>query len=345
MSLIRCSECGKEISDQAKSCPYCGHPLKTADCIIHFNWGNPKGNSFLKTTVVIDNKTIGEMKSGHYMDCTVSEGAHEITLFFRGKPAVSETIIVNSHNPEEYFAYKQTMLGLKRVPANSVKWPKLGYNKKSSIPLAVRILVAVFAVVILVSLFFGVTDDDNSANPASVVSGTDPVAELTDDEKAAQLLDEASKKFADGKHTQAIKTCNDIVENYPNTEPALNMDTYLSEQYNAFPHFSATDIMKEYDDNVVNADKEYTGKVLVVSGTISSIDKTNGGRNLCVLLKSGTYFYGVQLNFNSDQEDAVAELSPGQDIEVIGKCTGKSGTILLIVDGENVMIEDCYIIS
>lgn len=26
--LINCPECNKEISDTAKSCPYCGHPIK-----------------------------------------------------------------------------------------------------------------------------------------------------------------------------------------------------------------------------------------------------------------------------------------------------------------------------
>lgn len=28
MSLIRCEECGKDISDQAKKCPNCGYPVK-----------------------------------------------------------------------------------------------------------------------------------------------------------------------------------------------------------------------------------------------------------------------------------------------------------------------------
>ncbi|MBQ6884722.1 MAG: zinc ribbon domain-containing protein [Clostridia bacterium] len=28
MALINCIECGKEISDKAKSCPHCGMPLK-----------------------------------------------------------------------------------------------------------------------------------------------------------------------------------------------------------------------------------------------------------------------------------------------------------------------------
>lgn len=27
MALIKCPECGKEISDQATSCPNCGYPI------------------------------------------------------------------------------------------------------------------------------------------------------------------------------------------------------------------------------------------------------------------------------------------------------------------------------
>ena len=34
MALIKCSECGKEISDQAKACPFCGCPLSLMDTII-----------------------------------------------------------------------------------------------------------------------------------------------------------------------------------------------------------------------------------------------------------------------------------------------------------------------
>ena len=28
MALIKCPECGKEISDAAESCPNCGYPIK-----------------------------------------------------------------------------------------------------------------------------------------------------------------------------------------------------------------------------------------------------------------------------------------------------------------------------
>ena len=31
MSLIRCSECGKEISDKANTCPHCGAPVEKSE--------------------------------------------------------------------------------------------------------------------------------------------------------------------------------------------------------------------------------------------------------------------------------------------------------------------------
>lgn len=35
MALINCNECGKEISEKAKSCPYCGNPInQTVEKII-----------------------------------------------------------------------------------------------------------------------------------------------------------------------------------------------------------------------------------------------------------------------------------------------------------------------
>lgn len=36
MSLVKCPECQKEVSDKAKSCVYCGYPIKTPDYIVKF---------------------------------------------------------------------------------------------------------------------------------------------------------------------------------------------------------------------------------------------------------------------------------------------------------------------
>ena len=37
MALIKCSECGNEVSEQANSCPKCGAPIKTERHEVHTN--------------------------------------------------------------------------------------------------------------------------------------------------------------------------------------------------------------------------------------------------------------------------------------------------------------------
>lgn len=304
----------------------------------------------IKHSVELDGISIGILKNGESISAHTTAGPHMLSFIKNGKQEKSVQLMIGQ---EEYITNLSAQINSRqKIEVSKASNGNVAYNndenksikKTPGIPLPIRIVIAIFGFIFLMSVFWG-DSDDNDSTASSSNPPDSQTEELTDDEKAEKLLSDASKNFADGKYMQAIKICNNIVDSYPATEAALNIDSYLSEQYESFQHFSAKDIMKEYDGNIVNADKEYTGKVLVISGVISSIGKTNGGSNLCVLLKSDTYFCGVQLNFNSSQEDAVAALSNGQSIKVIGKCTGKSGKVVLFVDGENVMIEDCYIIG
>jgi len=213
--------------------------------------------------------------------------------------------------------------------------------KKTSKKKSLINLVVCF-VVFLVAVSFPTDTSEQQSNANQ--SESSEVVELTDEEQAQAELDKATAEFLNGDYMSAVDICNTIVETYPTTEIATNMDSYLREQYSAYPAYTAKELMSFYGENVVNADKEYTGAVMVVSGTVSSIGKTNSDRNLTVMLESGTYFYGVQLNFKTSQEDVVAALREGDSVKVVGKCTGQSGTILLVVDAQNVMIENCLII-
>ncbi len=168
---------------------------------------------------------------------------------------------------------------------------------------------------------------------------------LTDEENAQIEIEKATENFLAGKYGEALEICNDIMFIYPNTEVANNMNNYLKEQYAQFQQYTAEYLMSEYEANIVNADEKYTGKGMIVSGAVNKIDKTNNDKNLCVLLKSGTYFWSVQLNFDTSQTEAVSALKEGSTVKVIGKCTGKSGKHLLIIDGENIMIEDCMFVQ
>ena len=231
---------------------------------------------------------------------------------------------------------------------NSLKTqvPKNGLGPAVIVPLVVVSLFFLFIFFILLSSDSDkekvIDTADKTGNVKESVSSARE--ELTDEEKAVSELEKATEKFSDGRYRDALEICKGIEENYPDTETAKNMSTYINEQYAQFPNFTATEIMAEYEENIVNADEEYTDKVVIVTGTVSEIDKLDSSQP-CVLLQSGKYFAAVQLNFSTSQTEVVSALRKGDSIKVIGKCTGKSGTYMLIFDGDNVILSDCLLIE
>lgn len=202
---------------------------------------------------------------------------------------------------------------------------------------------ALFLVVIVSSTDSPESSDSSNQDKTTTVSTQ--VSELTDEEKASALLYEASTEFKSGDYMSAIELCSRVVSDYPNTETASSVPEWLENQYNQFPKYTAPNLMAEYDANIVNADEKYTDTVMVVTGSVNSISKINNDKTLAVMLNSNTYYRGVQLNFKTNQTEAVAALSEGDYITVIGRCTGISGTQFLVFSGDNVIIENCYIIS
>lgn len=63
MALIKCSECGKEISDKAKTCVNCGSPIEAKiDISIMKEWEDLTNEE--KRTVLNYRKNIGQLKIG-----------------------------------------------------------------------------------------------------------------------------------------------------------------------------------------------------------------------------------------------------------------------------------------
>ena len=83
MALIKCSECGKEISSKAKSCPNCGCPINDESNL-------PKKKIIIKkcfhlalrTSVFIDNQPVGEIGVGanKTIELELPSGTHYIGL-------------------------------------------------------------------------------------------------------------------------------------------------------------------------------------------------------------------------------------------------------------------------
>lgn len=48
MAMIKCPECGKDISNQSDKCIYCGFPIRNEDMIVCSNCGvlNQAGSTF-----------------------------------------------------------------------------------------------------------------------------------------------------------------------------------------------------------------------------------------------------------------------------------------------------------
>lgn len=303
--------------------------------------------SAIKHSVELDGITIGTLKNGESISAHTTAGPHMLS-FSRGKKQ-EKSISFAIGEDEQITKFQARINGAQKLEIfkNSSGGAGLVYTphakKKSGVPLAGKIVIAIFAVIVL-AVAFGENSSEDSESPKET-SGAAETAEPTNEEKAETQLEKATEKFQNGNYMEAISICGDIASDYPDTEIASNMGSYLAEQFSKYPHYSATELMSEYDANIVNADKEYTDTVMVVSGTVSSIAKTNGDKNLAVLLKSGTYFCGVQLNFKTSQTDAVAALKEGDKVSAVGKCTGKSGTQFIIFEGDNVMISNCYLID
>ena len=95
---------------------------------------------------------------------------------------------------------------------------------------------------------------------------------------------------------------------------------------------SATELYSAYEANQVAADQQYKGRLLKVTGVITSIGRDILGTPY-IGLGSGSEWevWGVQVLFSSRYESRIAKLEKGQQVTVTGKCTGYFLNVLLEV--------------
>lgn len=125
---------------------------------------------------------------------------------------------------------------------------------------------------------------------------------------------------------------NDTTASKGNNKPASSTaDTKKPEVVKV----SAVDLAKAYEDNEVNADKNYKGKTIETSGTIKDIGVIAG--QTFIVLSSGKEFSvtNVQCFFKDKAEiDKISSLKKGNNVTIQGIVDGKS---------MNVGVNDCIL--
>lgn len=97
---------------------------------------------------------------------------------------------------------------------------------------------------------------------------------------------------------------------------------------------SANDIYSAFQENEIAADEKFNGKLVKITGIISSINSSGILTSANILLSvDGSFFGCVQCNFNSTNSKALANIKKGQSVTIIGTCGGLASF--------NVMINAC----
>ena len=105
----------------------------------------------------------------------------------------------------------------------------------------------------------------------------------------------------------------------------------------AKPEFtiSASKLASAFDENEIQANKDYKEKVFIVEGSVQSISETLG--SMYVVLNGGKSFgTDIQCFFSENQTDEIAKLKKGTSVKIKGKCNGKS---------MNVSMKGCTIVK
>lgn len=268
MAIIHCRECGKEVSDQAPTCPHCGCPMsqETLYGVIHFHWDDPKWSLLVKTDVFIDGKNIGSMKCSEQMDISVPFGVHTVELILNRKCAVRESVVIGETNPKEYFIYKKTVFTLERIHDTDVR----GTRERKKIKATQTAFGLVFAVSIIVFswLITSQPNDSPEVEPSVSASGSIPVEEPPINISARNLYNAYTQNTVNAdalyknKRVAVTGTITNIGQDMVTKKPCISLDS--GSDLNLYPvqcffQESSSDLASLRDGDSVTIVGECTG--------------------------------------------------------------------------------------
>lgn len=109
------------------------------------------------------------------------------------------------------------------------------------------------------------------------------------------------------------------------TAPEPKPESEPEPEYTVFP---ASRVYAYYDQNEIRGDAELKGKWFAVQGRISDINKDILGTPY-VAFRSDDWIFGVQCMFPRSSASALARLTPGQNVTIAGKCSGKMANVIM----------------
>ncbi|MFZ2975405.1 MAG: hypothetical protein WA055_02100 [Candidatus Moraniibacteriota bacterium] len=115
-------------------------------------------------------------------------------------------------------------------------------------------------------------------------------------------------------------------------------ETKLAEPEKIVPQITVTSatLSKEYSENEVAADAKYKGKIIEISGKVTSVDNGITDNEMIVKLSDGNYdFSGPMCYMKVSEREKVLAFKKGNQVTLIGK--GDSATI------GSPILKDCFV--
>lgn len=169
------------------------------------------------------------------------------------------------------------------------------------------------------------------------------VSSITRDikETATTMYSNAYKFYTDNNYSQAIRLCNELINNYSSNyevyNDALNLKRIM---LGKVVTISASELFKVYDENIVKADEYYTGKYLKVTGEIASIYYSDYS-GYWITLQANGIFSSISCYFIDQPETKkLINYNEGSYIEVYGKCSGMNGLFDTLSMDNCILIEE-----
>lgn len=129
-----------------------------------------------------------------------------------------------------------------------------------------------------------------------------------------------------------ISAINSIIADNPNTNSAVAAGVNTNSKGSA-PNVMKIDyksLYKDYNDNPINADSKYKDKKLQLTGKIANIDR-DIGKNPYITFNVDEY--GAQsIKMSFDDDKTVAALKKGQNVTVIGTCSGTFASTVVVIN-------------